>query len=77
MTALAEIRKTIDEQGQVKIGTNREFIVNGKKVFPLMLLAQAKPKIQNAWALGGETLKGKFLPNSFLKRIFRFRKHWT
>ena len=59
MTPVAEFRKTIDEQGQVKIGTNREFIVNGKKVFPLMLLAQAKPKIQNAWALGGELVEGK------------------
>ena len=57
MPPVAEFRKKIDEQGQVKIGANREFIVNGKKMFPLMLLAQAKPKIQNAWALGGELVE--------------------
>ena len=65
MPPVAEFRKTIDEQGQVKIGANREFIVNGKKVFPLMLLAQAKPKIQNAWALGGELVEGKVPPELF------------
>ncbi|MGD1000245.1 MAG: hypothetical protein ABSA67_06045 [Candidatus Brocadiia bacterium] len=65
MAPVAEFRKTIDEQGQVKIGANREFIVNGKKLFPLMLRVQAKPRIQNAWALGTQLVEGKVPPELF------------
>jgi hypothetical protein len=67
MAPVAEFRKTIDEQGQVKIGANREFIVNGKKMFPLMLFAQAKPQIQNAWALGTELVEGKVPATLFVQ----------
>jgi hypothetical protein len=60
-------QKGIDEQGQVTIGPNREFLVNGRKLFPLMLFVQAKPQIQDAWALGADLVEGKVPPALFVQ----------
>jgi hypothetical protein len=67
MPPVTVFRKEIDEEGQVNIGSNREFLVNGKKFFPLMLFAQAKPQIQDAWALGADLLNGKVPPTLFVQ----------
>ena len=59
-------RKEIDEEGPVKIGTNREFIVNGKKMFPIMLFAQARAHLNgDAEDLGADLVSGKVPPGLF------------
>ena len=65
MAPVAVFRKEIDEEGSVKIGPNREFLVNGKKILPLMFFAQAKAQIDNPTALGADIVNGKVPPTLF------------
>jgi len=59
-------RKEIAEEGSVTIGSNREFLVNGKKMFPLMLFAQAKAQRNgDAEDLGADLVTGKVPPTLF------------
>ena len=72
MPPVAEFRKEFPEEDRrgeeprrVKIGPQREFLVNGQKIFPLMLFAQAKAQVPNARALGASLVNGKIPPDLF------------
>ena len=64
---VAVFQKEIEEKGEVKIGPNREFLVNGKKLFPLMLFAQTNVNIKDAEAHGEELAEGKIPASLFVE----------